>query len=386
MIRIAAAALAVLAAGCASLAPPTYEAVGYYAGWAGLLDADPRRLSAIDYAFLAVSPDGSVFLAHPDSEEGVLAHLVKMKRANPSLVLFASVGGWAGSSRFSDMASDAAVRARFVDSSIAFLRRYGFDGIDIDWEYPGAIGVPCAPGVTCDRPGDKESFVALAREMREALERAGRRDGKRYFLTVAAGADSAFAANAPVAPSASPWLARLAESLDWINLMSYDYHGTWERSANFVAPLYTDPANPSPASVDASVNLFLAQGVPPGKLVLGIPFYGKGWTRCDDGPRGDGLYQPCAELARPEHEATFEFSTLADAGFLGYERHWNAVAHAPWLYDRASHTFIAYDDERTVREKARYVRERGLRGAMFWEISADRHGVLAGTLAAELGR
>ena len=221
--------------------------------------------------------------------------------------------------------------------------------------------------------------------MLRALDRQGAGDGKRYRITIAAGADAAFTANAPEAP-ASPWLARLAESLDWVNLMSYDYHGTWERRANFVAPLYTDGANPSPASVDASVTLFLGQGVAPAKLVLGIPFYGKGWTGCDAGPRGDGLYQACRELARPDHEATFEFSFLSDGDFPGYRRHWSAAASAPWLYDAATQTFIAYDDERSVREKARYVQRRGLRGAMFWEITADRHGVLLETLGEALGR
>jgi len=373
MRTFAIVALAWLVAGCASLTPPRHEVIGYYASWNGVVATDARRLSAIDYAFLELAADGSVDLGHPQTDAPVLDH-------------FASVGGWTGSGRFSDVANDTAKRAQFVASSVAFLRRLNYDGIDIDWEYPGAIGVPCDPGLTCERPTDKENFVVLAREMREALDGAGREDNRHYLLTIAAGADAAFVANAPGAPAASPWLARLAKHLDWVNLMSYDYHGTWERRANFVAPLYTDPANPSPVSVDASVALFIAQGVPPEKLVLGIPFYGKGWTGCDDGPGGDGLYQSCSALARPDHEATFEFSYLQDHDFMGFEKHWNAASHAPWLYDRATHTFIAYDDERSVRDKARYAMSRGLRGAMFWEITADRHGALLGALATELGR
>ncbi|HEX4780474.1 MAG TPA: glycoside hydrolase family 18 protein [Usitatibacter sp.] len=393
-VRVALACVALCAASCASDSPQRAELIGYYAGWTEQGEIDSRRLSAIDYAFLALEADGSVALAHPGADEASLARLARMKRDNPALVLFASVGGWTGSSGFSDMASDASSRARFIASSLAFLRRYGFDGIDIDWEYPGAIGVACAPGLTCERPGDKENFVRLAREMRAAMDGAGRAEGRRYRLTIAAGADAKFAAN-----SSGPWLARLAASLDWINLMTYDYHGTWERESNFVAPLRADPAGGSDASVDASVSLFLAEGVPPGKLVPGIAFYGKGWTGCAPGPRGDGLFQRCKDLARPDHEATFEFAYLEDEGFLardgageltragrGFERHWSAAASGPWLYEAASGTFIAYDDERSVRDKAREALRRGLRGVMFWEVSADRHGVLLRAVADELGR
>jgi chitinase len=181
--------------------------------------------------------------------------------------------------------------------------------------------------------------------------------------------------------------------------MTYDYHGTWERSANFVAPLHAGPGAPEGGSVDASVSLFLAEGVPAEKLVLGVPFYGKGWTGCGAGPSGDGLYQACAGLARPDHEATFEFAYLGDQGYLerdaagelaaagrGFVRTWNGAASEPSLFDRASGTFIAYDDERSMREKARYAKDRGLRGVMFWEVTADRHGELARALASELGR
>jgi chitinase len=387
-------ACAALCAACASVPSGPPELVAYYAGWTQPTEVDSRRLSAIDYAFLALAPDGSVVPGHPQADEASFARLARMKRDNPALLLFASVGGWTGSGGFSDMASEPAARARFIASSIGFLRRYGFDGIDIDWEYPGAIGVACAAGLSCERPEDKENFVGLLREMRAAMQEAGRADARRYRLTIAAGADAKFAANA-----GRPWLARLAASLDWINLMTYDYHGTWERESNFVAPLDADPAGGSNASVEASIALFLAEGVPPGKLVLGIPFYGKGWTGCAAGPRGEGLFQPCKDLARPEHEATFEFAYLEDEGFLardgagkltragrGFERHWSAAASGPWLYEPASGTFIAYDDELSVRAKARAALAHGLRGAMFWEVSADRHGALLRAVAAELGR
>jgi chitinase len=279
------------------------------------------------------------------------------------------------------MAHDPGARARFVASSLDFLRREGFDGIDIDWEYPGAIGTGCPSGATCERPTDKEDFIRLAHGMRAAFDAASDVDGRAYRITIAAGVDSKYAAN-----ESGPWLGRLAKSLDWLNLMTYDYHGTWERTANYVAPLRRDPAAPTGESIDSSVSMYLAEGIPARKLVLGVPFYGKGWTGCTPGPNGDGRYQACTALARPDHEATFEFGYLEDQRFLGMRPTWNDDAAQASLFDPSAGTFVAYDDERSMREKARYAKERGLRGVMFWELTADRRGTLLRALADELGR
>lgn len=411
-----AALCALLLAGCATLAPsPSREIVAYYPAWAGVFDFDPTRVTVVNYAFLDIcwdrrhgngaveslapcdGADGSITLGHPRFDAANLEALAKVKRANPHLRLVASVGGWNWSNRFSDMASAEGSRAQFVSSSIAFLHRYGFDGIDIDWEYPGAIGIACAEGHrSCDRPGDKDDFATLGRELRAALDRAGAADGKRYLFTVASGADAKYVFDAA---KSSAWLADLARSTDWINLMTYDYHGTWERAAYFVAPLARDEADPNAANVEASVRLFLEQGIAPSKLTLGAPFYGKGWAGCEPGPDGTVLYRACTGLAREDHEATFEFAYLTDGGFLardgaglytrgdgGFVRHWNAAAKAPWLYNAGTRVFIAYDDEASIREKARFAMRMGLRGMMFWELAQDRHGVLGGVIAQELQR
>ena len=348
MRAAAAIALAALLAGCAH-----YEIVGYYASWKDPIAFDARDVTTVNYAFI-----GFAF----EQQTPALERLAAIKREHPQLKVMASVGGWTGSGPFSNMASTAASRAVFIDAALRFLRRTGFDGIDLDWEYPTEIGVPCDPGVTCERPEDKRNFVALAQEMRAAL-------GDRYLLTIAAGADEKFASG--------QWIAELSRSLDWINLMSYDYHGSLGKTSGLNAPIDRDPRDPTGASARESVERLIASGVPREKITLGVPFYGKEWAGCEPGPAGDGLYQRCERYV-----AEFDFTDFrATPGFVA---RWNEPGRVPYLVKPATGGFITYDDVGSIRDKGRLVKELGLRGAMFWELGADRNGVLRRALASEL--
>jgi len=348
MRAAAVVAFAAALGGCAH-----YEIVGYYASWKDPIAFDARDVTMVNYAFIDFAFE---------QQTPALARLAAIKREHPQLKMMASVGGWTGSGPFSNMASTAASRATFIDAALSFLRRTGFDGIDLDWEYPTGIGVPCDAGVICEGPEDKRNFVALVREMRAAL-------GNRYLLTIAAGADEKFASG--------QWIAELSQSLDWINLMTYDYHGSLGRTSGLNAPVDRDPRDATGASARESVERLIANGVPRDKITLGMPFYGKEWAGCEPGPAGDGLYQRCERYV-----AEFDFTDFrAKPGFVA---RWNEPGRVPYLFDPATGGFITYDDERSIREKTRLVKELGLRGAMFWELGADRNGVLRRVLAAEL--
>ena len=399
--RIAIAILAACLAGCAH-----QEIIGYYAGWKPETAIAPRDVTVVNYAFAYLAGDGAIMLDDPARESPAIDRLVAMKEANRGLRVMISVGGWTRSTRFSEMAADPAMRARFVQSTVSFLRRHRMDGIDIDWEYPGDIGFGCPPRETCQRPDDKRNFVTLARELRRALDAAEFEDGAHYYATIAAGADEKFLLGADRSPSPlgegrgeGAWLRDLSSSLDWINLMSYDYHGSWERVAGLNAPLRRDPADPTDANVEASVKRLLDNGIPARKIVLGIPFYGKGWAGCQPGAAKDGLYQPCAGLASGSADETFDFSYLTDNGYLardrdgrytvaglGFTRYWNAPARVPYLYNGRSGGFITFDDEASIREKLALVERYGLKGAMYWEIGADRNGVLRAIVRDALSR
>ncbi|HEV7815524.1 MAG TPA: glycoside hydrolase family 18 protein [Janthinobacterium sp.] len=433
-IRGAALAAAVLAALAAlpARAAPAHEIVAYYAGWKSAdfpvaATLDPAQVSVVLYAFLdtcrggvhgnphpsagvmapcrnadgsaRVPPDGALVLNDVERDAANLRALAALKRRKPALRILASVGGWNWSNQFSNIAASAVERATFAASAVALMRRYGLDGLDIDWEYPTAAGVPCTAGHVCERPGDKQNYVLLAGILRRAFDDAGRADGKHYAITIASGATDQFIGD-PQGDSA--WLVQLADKLDWINLMAYDYHMPWEPRNGNHAGLYGDPADPGQAKGyddAAAVRRYLDAGVAPDKLVLGMPFYGYGWKGCAAGPDGGGLYQACAGAAAGglDGSASYPFSWLVRQGYLqagpdgrydqagrGYRRRWNALAKAPSLYDPAAGIFISYEDEASLREKARYLKAAGLRGAMFWELSGDSGHILGRVLATEL--
>jgi chitinase len=427
-----------------------YDIVAYYPGWKSAAfpvqqTIDARQVGVVLYAFAdtcskgrhgnpdpsagivaacrdplgsnAMPADGALVLVDPAVDGANLRALAALKKVNPALRILVSVGGWNWSNQFSNIAASTTETATFAASALALMRRYHLDGIDIDWEYPTLSGVPCTAGQTCARPEDKQNYVLLTARLRRAFDDAGRADGKHYAITIAAGATGQFINDGESRDRESrdgegrdgagrdgkrSWLARLADNLDWINLMAYDYHMPWDARNGNLAALYGDPADPAHANGyddDRAIQHYLDAGVAPSRLVLGMPFYGYGWKGCPPGPGGDGLYQSCGGAAGTglDGSASYPFAHLVQQGYLkagpdgrydqagrGYVRRWNAVAKTPSLYDPVSATFISYEDEASLLEKARYVKSRGLRGAMYWEATADLDHVLARTLAGAL--
>jgi chitinase len=171
-------------------------------------------------------------------------------------------------------------------------------------------------------------------------------------------------------------------SVDYVNLMTYDFReAESEPVAGHHANLFPNPRDARQQSADRAVREFLAAGVPPRKLVLGVPFYGRPWGEV--APEHDGLYEPGRAL--PERLDT-HYASLADqlVDRSGFARRWDADAQAPFLWNAEKRIFVSYDDPESLRGKARYIRERGLGGAMFWEYYADPSGALLGTLFSEL--
>jgi chitinase len=173
-----------------------------------------------------------------------------------------ALGGWyEGSEKYSDMARDPKLRQIFVKSVIDFLQEHGFDGLDVDWEYPSNRGG--------DKTIDKEDFIALLTELKAAFEPYG------YLLTSALSPGKKTMDSAYLIP-------KLNELLDIMNVMTYDYHGGWEDRLGHNAPLYKRPDEHDDLStwfnVNYTIHYYLEKGADKKKMVMGMPFYGRAWT------------------------------------------------------------------------------------------------------------
>ncbi len=349
--------------------PGSAVIVGYVFDRDGSAAIDAKaaeELTHVNYAFV---PMRSGRLAELDAERtSGLRALTELRRSHPRLRVLVSVGGWLGSKGFSDMALTAAGRRAFVESAVLFLRRHDLDGLDLDWEYPGLPGAG-----NPHRPEDRAHFTALLAELRAAFDArpaAPAADERRLELTIAAAASEDYLAHVD--------LPAVARSVDLVNLMTYDFREAESGDkAGHPANLRTHPADPDAQSAEASVRRYLAAGVPAGKLVLGVPFYGRGWRGVGEG----GLYTRGRPLAGVDVGSYPK--VLALVGKDGWRRGWDEAAQAPFLSNPQG-GFVSYEDPESLRLKCRFVREQGLAGVMFWEYHADPSGVLLATLASEL--
>ena len=272
MLLVAAALLA-CATGAATAtdaaSPPRPRLVGYLMDGPALPPVSAHKLDAINFAFAQVDPAGEVYL-DTDTAAGSLAGLVALRADNPDLKVLAAVGGW-GADHFSDAALTQASRARFAASLTRLVREHDLDGIDLDWEFPTLPG----PGIG-HRPEDRDNFSLMLEEVRAQLDALGHKHGRHYLLTIAA-ADGISARGMD--------LPRIVRVLDWINLMAYDFYGdgtTSHHAALDRSRLASDDTRTTVRAVDE----FLAAGVPPHKLNVGVAFYGREFADVEPAHRG----------------------------------------------------------------------------------------------------
>ena len=360
--------------------------VGYLASWGvrskgtRIADLPARDLTHIFYAFGKLGADGRAALGDPcldigacDSTKAVnpggnFAELRKLKERNPHLKLLVSLGGWTGSGKFSDAALTDSTRRLFAASAIdVFIRQTSglFDGLDVDWEFPVSGGLRG----NVERPEDKENFTLLLAEMRRQLDVEGTRNKRHYELTIAASAGPRGFANIDA--------VRVAEQLDFICVMTYDYH-SGSREAHFNSPLYAAAGDPTPAfNIDSTMRRWLNAGVPAEKLLVGIPFYAQPYAVTSK--VNHGLFQPSTGRPPGWRGGDGDWRTLSKTRLRdsAYVRHWDSSARVPFLFDSVSGTWVSYDDPQSVGEKVRYVREHGLGGVFIWELGGDDGSLMA---------
>ncbi|WP_036719411.1 glycosyl hydrolase family 18 protein [Paenibacillus sp. JCM 10914] len=322
--------------------------------------------------------DGEMVVGDVEKDlENMSKFVSKRETDSPHLKLMISVGGWSWSKNFSNMARTEETRRTFANSAVNFLRAYDLDGLDIDWEYPVEGGIE----TNSRGPEDKENFTLLMKTVREALDAAGSEDGKYYLLTIASGQGDNFTVNADFTNS--------VQYLDFVNIMAYDYSGKSDEMGHHNAPLFYDKNLPRPSAprnhVLGGLMGHLNGGVPNHKLVVGVPYYGKGWDGC--GPIGQ--YQACNKGGTgfgSWEAAIFDFSDLEDNYIEqnGYKRYWNESAKVAYLYNDQNKVFITYNDENTMKYTASIVKSLDLAGVMSWDISSDRNRTLTTQLVHDL--
>ncbi len=338
--------------------PSAYRIVGYVMGSRSLdlSRIDATMLTHINYAFANVT--GGKVVLERDNDAGNFARLNTLKARNPNLKILLSVGGWSWSDHFSDAALTDAARETFARSAIDLLTAHRLDGIDLDWEYPGQPGDD-----NTYRSEDKQNFTLLLKTMREHLDAQSTQDGlsgaDKYLLTIATGASQAYLDHTEMDVA--------QQYLDFVNIMTYDFAGSWSATTGHHTNLYVSAAaGASERAANTGVDEHIRAGIPARKIVLGVAFYGRGWSGVTSAQ--NGLYQPYGAST-----GSYAYHTLV-AEYVdknGFQRFWDDAAMAPYLWHADSTRFITYDDEESLRHKAEFVKAKGLGGVMYWEHSHD---------------
>ena len=356
-----------------------YPEWGIYGRNYQVADIPADKLTHVFYAFAKIDNNGEVTVFDswaatekrfdgdwntPKKFAGNFEELLKLKAAHPHLKTLISIGGWTLSGKFSDVALTDASRKKFAKSAIHFMTKYGFDGIDLDWEYPVSGGLP---GNTY-RSEDKHNYTLLLKELDQLLQIQEAKDSQDYLLTIAAPASYDKMVNYE--------LGEMSKYLDFFNVMTYDYHGAWDNRTNHNAPLYSNPKDPSllgqKSNIDYTIQNYLAAGVPADKIVMGAPLYGRTWSNVQASQ--DGLFQPAASAG----EGTWEKGVIDYRDLYNklqtdnsYVRYWDDAAKVPYVYNASKGFFSTYEDTKSMRFKLNYIKQNQLRGTFFWDASSD---------------
>ena len=323
------AILAIVSAICvsaATVAESDRVVVAYVTSWSRVIP-DPFCMTHLNYAFGHVNDtfDG-VRVDNPER----LRQMVALKKTNPDLKVMLSVGGW-GSGRFSEMAMEGKRRKAFAEDCVRVVEEFGLDGIDIDWEYPTSSAADISSS-----PKDTDNFTKLMKDLRKAL-------GQEKLLTLASAASAEYIDFKAIEPY-----------MDFVNIMAYDM----ANAPKHHSALY-ESENSGSITSDKAVKAHIAAGMPAEKLVLGMPFYGRGGLKISS-------FNDYKDLHR----------------HTGVVEKWDEKAMVPYLEDEEGVLQLGYENPRSLRIKCEYALENGLKGAMYWDYDGDNQdGDLRKTVA-----
>lgn len=310
--------------------------VGYLYGPARNLDF--KLYTHLCHAFLTADGDGSL---RPSGNVPGRALADQAHQAGVKMLV--SLGGWGWDEQFASIVSRPESEDRYVEAVMKLVESADYDGIDLDWEYP-------------DTAAEVVGFERLSRRFRKELDALGKKKGRPMLLTMAAAAN----------PGTLKWLDPkfLVETLDWVNVMTYDFAGAWLPLAGHNSPLFT--SSKTPGSTEASIKYLLDERkVPADKLALGIPLYGRGFAVKE--PYAPTRGAPRVRVPGGDYRGIHKLLHEQK-----WTRQWDDETKVPWLLSPDRTMVIGYDDAESVGLKTAWAMKRGLRGVFFWQVHGDR--------------
>ncbi|XP_062545135.1 acidic mammalian chitinase-like [Armigeres subalbatus] len=344
----------------------TDKVVCYFGSWAtyrvsngkfDVEDIDPTLCTHINYAFVGLDSTTSV-IKILDSWNDVslkgFERFIALKSINPNVKLLLAIGGWnEGSSAYSAMASLSTTRKAFIDSAVTLLKTYGFDGLDVDWEYPTLRG---------GSPDDRTNYITLLSELRIRFDTEG------FLLTIAVAATKDYHRSAYD-------VVQINNYVDFVNLMTYDLHAYWDAQTGHNSPLnaatWETDSTTSMLNVVACVQGWLDDGLDASKLILGVPAYGHTFTLASASTNGVGARTVGAGTAGPYtlEAGTLSYLEICERLQTGYTTSWDDTQEVPYAF--LDTQWISYDDVTSIALKVDYAKSQNLGGIMIWSLESD---------------
>ncbi|KAJ2792124.1 hypothetical protein GGI18_000644 [Coemansia linderi] len=381
------AAIAALFVSLASHSIPARAAdviFGYLPTWQAdkAEGVDFAKYTHITIAFAIPDQNGHITM---DNRDSMMAEWMP-KLAEGHTKVLVSLGGWTGSKHFSPLLKDPKKRSHMIDEMTQWMQEFGFDGWDIDFEYPGRQGNSCHQ---FDAREDTPNFLLFLKDLRHRMDSEFGESTK--LITIATHFQPFSGSQGPMSD-----VSEFANYVDYFNPMLYDFNGVWSDTTGPNAPLDYTKGKALQFSFKSSIQSWIDAGIPASKINAGLPFYGRTVTAHGDMASSPDMYQPLSKTIprgdgddKEESDIScggpklfsgiWKYANLRSEGVLDspdsatapWIRRYDNATNTPWLFNKETRDFVSYDDTTSINAKAGFAAEKGLAGVMIWPITND---------------